>query len=204
MSRYHFAGLAILFATAACDSVDPARQPVAAPSADVAGVIDEPERAGTGIVAMTAQTRECVNRGEGYSIRYPAMWHVNAGSTMDPCSLFDPEPIRLPGNSQIPPSIAVMIDIEPVAFTAVTGEVLGRHETVRESARIDGRSAVRMDSTSTGQGLYGRGMRSYSYFIDLGGATMIASTHDVGGIPFERKRRILDAMMETVRFRQSD
>lgn len=202
MSRYRFAAPMILFAVVACEPREPVRQPVAAPSAEVAGVIEEPERAGAGILPMMEQA--CVNREEGYSVRYPATWHVNNGTTLDPCSLFDPEPIQAPENSQIPPSIAVMIEIEPVAFAAVTGEVLGRHETVREFSSVDGRSAVQMDAVSTGHGLYDRGMKSYSYFIDLDGTTMIASTHDVGDLPFERKRRILDAMMETVRFGRAD
>ncbi|MBA2239598.1 MAG: hypothetical protein H0W24_13015, partial [Lysobacter sp.] len=87
-----------------------------------------------------------------------------------------------------------------VAFAAVTGEMLGRHETVREHTRVAGRPAVRMDAESTGEGLYDRGMQSYSYFIDLDGRTMIATTHDVGDLPFERKKRILDATMETLEF----
>ncbi len=124
---------------AACDRTAPATQPAAAPSAEVAGVNAEPARGGIGIVPAMEQTRRCENPAAGYSVDYPDRWQVNTGSTMDACSLFDPGPIDVPENSEIPPSIAVMIDVEPVAFAAVTGEVLGRHEKVRESTLVAGR-----------------------------------------------------------------
>lgn len=93
-----------------------------------------------------------------------------------------------------------MIDVEPT----VTGEVLGRHDKVRGHTRVGGRPAERMEAQSTGEGLYDRGMQSCSYFIDLGGSTMIASTHDAGELPFDRRKRVLDAMMETLRFGSSE
>lgn len=40
--------------------------------------------------------------------------------------------------------------------------------------------------------------------IDLGGSTLIAVTYDAGDMRFERKRRVLDAMMSTLEFVRQD
>lgn len=141
---------------------------------------------------------ECLNDADEYAVRYPAGWHVNTGEVLGPCSLFDPAPIEIPMYSEIPHQIAVILDVEPVSFATVTGDVLGRRDLVRERTTVDGHEAMRIDGESTGEGLYDRGLRSYQYFVDLGERTMIATTYEGGSVPFERKRRILDAMMETM------
>ena len=148
------------------------------------------------------RTSECVNRAEGYAVEYPATWHVNPGDVLDPCALFDPDPIQVPRNSEIPIEIAVMIDFEPVRFATLIGDTHGRRELSRERTTVDGREAVRIEGESTGEGLLDSGIRSYHYFVDLGDTTMVAVTYDAGALPFERKRRILDAMMATFDFRQ--
>jgi hypothetical protein len=148
------------------------------------------------------RTTECVNRAEGYAVEYPADWQVSTGEVFGPCALFDPEPIQVPRDSELPLDIAITIGFEPVPFTTLTGDVLGRRDLSRERTTVDGREAVRIAAESTGDGLHDRGIRSYHYFVDLGDTTMVASTYSVGALPFERKRRILDAMMSTFDFRQ--
>jgi hypothetical protein len=143
---------------------------------------------------------ECVNRAHGYAVRYPADWHVNTGELVAPCSLFDPDPIEVPRDSEIPVSIAVMIGIEPVPLATLTGDVLGRRELTRQPLMVQGREAMRIDGESTGEGLYDRGIHSYEYFVALGDSTLTAATYEVGSLPLERKRLILDAMMETLEF----
>jgi hypothetical protein len=150
--------------------------------------------------SVMEHTVECVNRVHGYAVRYPAGWHVNTGDVVAPCSLFDPGPIEVPRDSEIPVSIAVMIGVEPVAFATLTGDVLGRREVSRQSLMVQGREAMRIDGESTGEGLYDRGIRSYEYFVALGDSTLTAATYGVGSLPLERKRLILDAMMETLEF----
>lgn len=150
------------------------------------------------------RTSECVNREAGYVLRYPADWHVNGGEILGPCSLFDPEQIEIPRGSEVPVESALMIGLEPVPFTTLTGEVLGRRDLSRERTTVDGREAMRIEGETTGDGLYDRGIRSYQYFVDLGDTTMVATTYGVGSLPLDRKRRVLDAMMETLAFTRSD
>jgi hypothetical protein len=145
---------------------------------------------------------ECIDRTEGYAVRYPADWHVNTGDMLGPCALFDPAPIEVPVASELPLEIAIAIGFEPVPFETLAGEVLGRRILSREPTTVDGREAMRIEGESTGEGLHDRGIRSYQYVVDLGDTSMIAVTYDVGEPAFERKRQVLDAMMATLDFRQ--
>jgi hypothetical protein len=195
MSRFLLAtSLALALGAASCErpgSADPPDGTAPAEPAALAAADPAMER-----------TTECVDRAEGYAVRYPAGWHAYTGEILGPCSLFDPEPIDVPPASEFPLDIAIMIGFEPVPFATLAGDVPGRRELSREEATVDGRRAVRIEGETTGEGLHDRGIRSYEYLVDLGDTTMVASTYGVGSLPLERKRRILDAMMATFDFRQ--
>ncbi len=145
---------------------------------------------------------ECVDRVEGYSVAYPARWQTNTGEVLGPCSIFHPDPFEIPRDSEMPVELAVTIGFENMPFAELTGEMPGRREISRERTTVDGRAAVRMVSESTGDGLHERDLRAYQYFVDLGDETMVATTYDAGEPTFERRRRILDAMMRSFDFRQ--
>lgn len=186
--------LALVLSAAGCERPEPPERPAEVASSESAG----------GVAADPAmeRTTECVDRIEGYAVEYPATWHVNTGEILGPCSLFDPDPIEVPRDSEIPLEIAITIGFEPVPFAALTGDVLGRRDLSRERTTVDGREAMRIEGESTGEGLHDPGIRSYQYIVDLGDTTMIATTYSAGSLPLERKRRILDAMMATFDFRQ--
>jgi hypothetical protein len=162
------------------------------------------ERAGRVVERDTilGGSQECLNREEGYSVSYPEGWRVNTGGVLGDCSVFDPEPVRIPRDSEIPTDLAIVIGFQPVPISTLAGDMRGRREISRETTTVDGRAAIRMDSESTGEGLHDAGLRSYEYFVDLGDSTMVAATHDSGPLPFARKRLILDAMMASFDFRQ--
>lgn len=140
----------------------------------------------------------CANPTDGYALSYPAGWQVNRGDVLPPCSLFDPEEIRVPRDSELPIEIGVAVDVEPVPFTRVSGETLGRRVVQREAAEIAGRPAVRLLSETTGEGLHPRGIRTYQVMVDLGGRTLAATAYEAGALPLEHKRRVVDAMMESL------
>lgn len=181
---------------AACERPERA-DPAAAPYP--AGPIDQSEAE-----PVAEPTAECVNESEGYALEYPASWHVYTGDLLGPCSLFHPEPFEVPAYSEVPMEIAIMIDIEPVPYGTFVGDMVGRTTFSRAQTSIDGRQASRIEGETTGEGLHPPGIGSYEYFVDLGGATLIAVTYDAGGMPFERKRRVLDAMMSTLEFVRQD
>lgn len=146
------------------------------------------------------QSSACINDVEGFTVRFPEGWHVHASSLEGGCSLFDPEPIDVPMGSEFPLDFAIQIDIESVPVETLTGEVMGRRTLSQEPTTVGGREAVRIVGEETGEGLHDRGIRSYRYVVDLGETVFIASTYSVGKLPFERKRRILDAMMASIDF----
>jgi hypothetical protein len=190
--RFAAAALALSCALAACGREE-AREAPGVPPAVESGSAADP--------AME-RTEECVDRAEGYAVRYPAGWHVNDERILGPCSVFDPEPVEIPEGSEFPIEHAIQIGFEPVPFATLTeGEVMGRRDLSREPTTVDGREALRIESETTGEGLHDRGIRFYRYLVDLGDTTMVAATYDAGTLPFERKRRILDAMMATFDFR---
>lgn len=160
---------------------------------------EEPEAPVT-MEDTSGTTSECVNRADGYVIRYPASWEVNSAEIVAPCSLFDPEPIEIPVASEIPLDIAVVIGVEPVAFQTLSGDALGRRDLSRERTTVGGRRAVRIESETTGEGLHDAGIRFHRVVVDLGDRTFVAATYDVGSPSYEAKHAILDQMMATVRF----
>lgn len=144
------------------------------------------------------ESERCTNDQGGYSVRYPADWHVNSGEVTAACSLFDPEPFDVP-EAQDVTGIAIQISREPVAFDRAAGKDLGMRSVETEEVRVDGRKAIRRTYESTGQALLPEGVRGYQYVVDLEGEALIAGTLDVGDLDFERNRRVLDRMMESLR-----
>lgn len=158
----------------------------------------------TAIAAATdtaALGASCTNREAGIRVSYPEGWRTNTGDGLPACSAFDPVDVSMPEASEIPESIAIIITHQPVAFERVTDfeadfttEVRARRDTT-----VLGRRAIVAELEATGEGLYDRGHRTYSYFVDLDEGTLIGTTHrvDAAGRPsYEERRGILDAMMQ--------
>jgi hypothetical protein len=148
------------------------------------------------------RTAECVDPGEGFAVPYPADWHRDPAELIGPCALFHPEPFQLPRDSEVPIEIVVQIGFHPVFYADLAGDVLGREVISREPAMVDGRRAVRILAETTGDGLHDRGIRYQEYVVDLGEESMTAVTYDRAPLDFDRRRRILDAMMRGFDFRE--
>lgn len=145
-----------------------------------------------------AQT--CTNDEDGYRVSYPEDWHTNSGRVTTSCQYFAPEPIELrPGTE--PTGVAIAFRVEPIAYERMASEVVGgRGEelTSRGETTVAGRDALVVDARSTGGALLPEGTRSHRYVVDLGERTMIASTDDTGDASLDERRRILEAMVETL------
>jgi hypothetical protein len=147
-------------------------------------------------------TETCINPEGGYRVAYPADWHTNPGDVLPPCSLFDPRPIRVAPATEIPVDIAISMGREPAGFEEVAGATHGERNLSREEMVWLDRRAARIESISTGEGLYEAGLRSYRVVVDLDGEVFVASTHEAGDLPYEEKRRILDVMLRTLELRE--
>jgi hypothetical protein len=178
---------AALFALVTSGGCPPAERP------------DPPERppaaVGDADVAEMERTESCANPAIGYSIEYPAGWRTNPGDVMPECALFDPDPIPVEPATELPFDIAVALRREAVPLETLTGAQRGRRVLLQEETTVDGRAAVRMEIETTEDLLRPAGSRTYGYYVDLDGATLVAETHDVGAIAYERKQLILDAMV---------
>ncbi|HSJ06131.1 MAG TPA: hypothetical protein VK936_05475 [Longimicrobiales bacterium] len=157
----------------------------------------------------TALDASCTNDVGGYTVRYPAGWLVNTGDGLPPCSVFDPRNVDIPVDSEMPTAIAVSMSLQDVSFRQATDFAADPSVDVLDAtdAEVDGRPALRAELRHTGWGLYDAGQRSYAWFVDVDGQTLIAVTHDVQDAdppPFAARQRILDAMMASVRLVEPD
>lgn len=146
-----------------------------------------------------ALTQRCTNTQAGFSISYPAGWKTNDGSVLPACSVFDPAPIQLPRESEIPFELAVVISAQDAPFEPEVKSSQFERVLSSEPLKIAGKDAVRAEVEATGEGLADRGMRSLRYVIDLGnGRTLVAVTSDTGS--YAQEKEILAQMVETLSF----
>ena len=138
----------------------------------------------------------CVSEAEGYRIDHPAEWSTNDGDVMPPCSLFDPDPIEVPEQTQIPTDIAVAVTVEPVSAPAGGG--LGERVLSERDTTVDGRAATRVEVEATGEGLFPAGLRTTRWSIDAGDGRIVARTHDEGSLAYEEKQDVLDEMVASL------
>lgn len=139
----------------------------------------------------------------GFAISYPASWSVNSGLTVAACTRFAPEPFTVPPGTDARVG-AVTASVGSIPFDDVVGsggpEELSRHETT-----VDGRTAVRIERVSAGEGLWPEGVRMTGYVIDLGeGAdgprTLVIDTIDLRQFDYARNVGVLDRMVGTLEF----
>lgn len=146
-------------------------------------------------------SQQCTNERAGFTISYPAGWHTNSGDVIPACSAFDPEPVEIPAQSEVPFEIAVVIGAQDVAFDKTATESQFERILSSERLTIAGRPAMRAEVEATGEGLADRGMRTLRYAIDLGsGRSLVASTNRTGD-SYEQEKEILGKMVETISLR---
>jgi hypothetical protein len=153
---------------------------------------ETPETPADGTLGKT-----CSNKQIGYTISYPADWETNSGNVVEACQVFDPDVPQLPENSETFDE-AVFIRLAQAPFEQITAKGIGQTELLRQKASLKKDTALVIEAESTGQGLLPKGIRSYSYFIEMGNETLIAETFDVEGQDYQRNKAILDQMMQTL------
>lgn len=169
------------------------------------GMLDSPQRIVVDLLveetrASVALSQRCESPA-GFAIAYPEGWAVNSGETVPGCSRFAPEPFRVPPATDARVG-AVTASVEAVALDRIASAqwapVVSRTDTT-----VDGRSAVRIERVSVGQGLYPPGIRMTSYLVDLepgdgGPRTLVVDTVGLPQFDYARNVGILDRMIETL------
>lgn len=145
-------------------------------------------------------THRCKNMHAGFSVSYPAGWKVNDGSVLPACSVFDPDRIELPRESEIPFDLSVVISAQEQPFDPAPQSSLFERVLSVQSLKVAGRDATRVEVEATGEGLADRGMRSLRYVVDFGrGRTLVATTNDAGDT-YEQDKEALARMMQSLTF----
>ncbi|TYP88460.1 AMIN-like domain-containing (lipo)protein [Blastococcus xanthinilyticus] len=171
------------------------------------GALSSPQRLVVDLLAeepapAAALSQRCESPA-GFSVAYPASWSVNSGLTVPACTRFAPEPFTVPAGTDARVG-AITASVESIPFEAVVApgaaEELSREETV-----VDGRTAVRIERVSAGEGLWPEGVRSTSYVVDLGGGeegprTLVVNTIDLREFDYSASVEVLDRMVQTLEF----
>jgi hypothetical protein len=145
-----------------------------------------------------ALLQRCTNTKHGFSVSYPAGWHTNDGKVLAPCSLFDPSPIVVPEQSELPFEIAIVIGIDETPFNRDPKSSQWERVLSVEPLTLRGSEALRLEVEATGEGLAERGMRTLRYTVGLGGGrTLTAATHSANP-SYEEHKKVLARMMETI------
>lgn len=164
-----------------------------------------PPQVGGSAESQPALARECANPQEGYAVRYPRDWYVNAREGPgSPCSWFHPESFELPDAPQEVTDKAVMVTLDPVSFDRASDpHGAGTAEVLREEElTVNDRPAVRYEAVTSREAMLGEGIRRYTYVVDMGqGESLIVSTHDqVPDVSYEDTKAVIDKMMDSMWF----
>lgn len=141
---------------------------------------------------------ECEDPEVGYRMSYPSDWRTNDGEVVPTCRLFDPQPIEVEPQTEVPLDIAVAVRTTDVSLEAFATEDEAAEMLSSRSTTVDGHEAVVVEARSTGEALLPDDVRSYRYAADLGDQRLVAVTHDVGEPAYEDTKKVLDQMMEAI------
>lgn len=141
---------------------------------------------------------ECEDPEVGYRTSYPSDWRTNDGEVVPTCRLFDPQPIEVEPQTEIPFDIAVAVRTTDVSLETFATEDMAAEVLTSRSTTVDGHEAVVVEVRSTGEAMLPEGVHSYRYAVDLGDRRLVAATHDVGEPAYEQTRQVLDQMMDTI------
>ncbi|EAZ88390.1 hypothetical protein [Crocosphaera chwakensis] len=145
----------------------------------------------------------CTNEKVGYQVNYPQNWQTNSGDVMNDCQVFDPNSAKVPEQTEsISKAIYLRVE-ENTPFDLVSQENLGEQHLSKETLTIDSYQAVAVESESTGRAMLPKGQRNYSYIVDLGNRTFIATTYDVPNNNYTKNKQILDDMLKTIEFSEN-
>lgn len=145
----------------------------------------------------------CTNETIGYTVSYPVGWQTNSGDIVKQCQIFDSRSIKLEEATEDFDE-AVYFDLENIPFNKLVNSpnrgsrVLSRTETT-----VGDRRTIVTETESTGLTILPKGVRSYKYLIDFNDKTFIAVTYEVQNQNYQRNKKVLDKMIDSIKFSAS-
>ena len=197
---------------AAIASATPTAQPTPRPTAPAPQPTPEPTATPTptptpaspepSTVPSSAPTASCRSDTVGITVTYPAAWIAYSGDARWTCLLFDPEPIAITLDSELPP-VAVLIfeDTRPASAVAADFETASVYTVLStDSGTADGRGAVALEVESTGEGYYEKGVRQTVVIVDRGSrGALVLETTGTAGARYDGNVEVLARMVEALR-----
>ncbi|MHB8891825.1 MAG: hypothetical protein ACYC65_07245 [Candidatus Limnocylindrales bacterium] len=145
-----------------------------------------------------AETATCRSETAHITVTYPASWQTYTGDPRWDCLLFDPEPITVLPDTELPP-VAVGIYPDTRAFATVqvdftTTSVYTVLQT--ESGTVGDHDAVAYELENTGEGFYEKGVRQTVVVIDLGDpGCLVMETVGTPGARYDANVEVLVQMV---------
>lgn len=135
---------------------------------------------------------------DGFTISYPGDWEA-----VSDCGQFGPAPLEEPEPATDERTGVISAFVDPVPFEQVSTPA--DTEQARARTSVDGFPAVRIESVTSGEGLYPAGTEAVRWMVDLsmgpddGPGTLFVTAFDLGyDIDFDDAVPVLDAMARSI------
>jgi hypothetical protein len=135
-------------------------------------------------------------------VTYPAGWVAYSGDARWTCLLFDPQPIDIPVDSELPPvAVAIFEDTRPASTVAADFETASVYTILStDSGSADGRGAVTFEVENTGQGYYEKGVHQTVVIVDRGSrGSLVLETTGMAGARYDGNVEVLARMVESLK-----
>ena len=147
--------------------------------------------------AAHPRSRSCVNTAENYVVDYPSRWFTTQIRPEEACAQFHPSRFTIPPESEYPLTALTVRRVE-----GWPSRVSNQFERVLrwDRVRVQGRSAVRVEVVSTGEGMEEKGTRRYGYVLRLaGGLISVYAAAAPGEHRYRAWKSVADRAVRTLR-----
>jgi len=204
-------GTASPTASAALPTARPTPRPTATPAQPTLEPLPEPTKAPVTPAPASPEpsalrtgepTASCRSETVGITVTYPAGWQAYSGDARWTCLLFDPQPIDVQMDSELPPvAVAIFDDARPAATVAADYETASVYTILStDSGTIDGHDAVAYEVENTGQGYYEKGVRQTVVIVDRGSRrSLVLETTGTAGARYDGNVEALAMMLQALK-----
>jgi hypothetical protein len=147
------------------------------------------------------ETATCRSETARITVTYPAGWQAYAGDPQWTCLLFDPNPITVLPDTELP-QVAVGIYPDTRTYAAVQADFTTTTVYTQlgtESGAVDGHNAIAYEVENTGQGFYEKGVLQTVVIVDLADrGTLVLETVGVAGAEYDANVAVLGGMIRAL------
>ncbi len=152
--------------------------------------------------SVAADSATCRSETAGITVIYPAAWHAYSGDARWTCLLFDPNPITITPDSELP-----MVGIAIFSDTRSAATVLADYKTTSvytllnsDTGTVDGKDAWAYEVENTGEGYYQKGVRQTVVVVDRGSrGSLILETVGNAGEPYDTYVQVLRGVVDAIK-----